>query len=321
MHEAGNSINEISEAVGVHPKTVRRWINRHAETGRVVDLPRSGAPKKLNEEQRAEVANYARNTPFTTASEIREDLNIINVTNQTIRNVLHENGLRGRVPAEKDFLSEDHRRARLAFAEEHVNKDLNFWSKVIFTDEKNFVSSDHGRSVVYREVGKRFDDQNILQVKRSGRVTANIWGWHSLNCHGEMAEIYGRFNSEQYIEILDEVMLPTVRAMNFPWPERFYFQHDRSPVHTSRIVRTWFEEHPDFDLLYWPPKGCDFNPIENLWGIMVSEWELRGERNTNELMGHIREVWEGIRNRPNLTHNLIANMHRRLQYVIDANGG
>lgn len=35
---------------------------------------------------------------------------------------------------------------------------------------------------------------------------------------GELVKIEGRFNGQQYIEILEEVLLPSVRAMAVPHP-------------------------------------------------------------------------------------------------------
>ncbi|KAG0728951.1 hypothetical protein GWK47_031366 [Chionoecetes opilio] len=55
--------------------------------------------------------------------------------------------------AKKELLTDAHRASRLAFAEQHANKGLDFWSQVIFCDEKTFRSSDHG--ILY--VSNRFD--------------------------------------------------------------------------------------------------------------------------------------------------------------------
>ena len=142
-----------------------------------------------------------------------------------------------------------------------------------------------------------------------------------MNILGEITHIEGRFNSDTYLEILEEVMLPSVRAYNFPYPEQYYFVQDRCPVHMSRAVRTWFAEHQEIELLDWPSQGCDMNPIENLWGIMVNEWKDRQERTTHQLYAHISEVWESVRRRPRITENLVASMPRRLQAVIDKEGG
>ena len=41
----------------------------------------------------------------------------------------------------------------------------------------------------------------------------------------ELAEVYGRFTGEKYIEILEEVMLITVGAMTLP-EEQMIFMHE-----------------------------------------------------------------------------------------------
>ena len=74
-------------------------------------------------------------------------------------------------------------------------------------------------------------------MARSGHVTVNLWGWIFLHGVGELTDIEGRLNAEKYIEILEEVMLPSVRAYALPFPERFIFMQDNSPIHTARIVQ------------------------------------------------------------------------------------
>lgn len=75
----------------------------------------------------------------------------------------------------------------------------------------------------WRRDNTRYDRQNIYQEGRSGHVTCNVWGWVHLHGVGELTEIRGRFTAEQYIEILEEVMVPSVRAIALPYPERIIF--------------------------------------------------------------------------------------------------
>ena len=61
------------------------------------------------------------------------------------------------------------------------------------------------------------------------------------------------------------------------------FVQDLSPIHTSNLVREWFEEHPEFELIPWPPKGADLNPIENVWSEMVRDMDAQNVTSDDQL--------------------------------------
>ena len=84
---------------------------------------------------------------------------------------------------------------------------------------------------------------------------------------GELVEVSGRMTGEQYVEILRDVMIPTVRLH---YPEGIiYLCQDNCRVHTCRVVQEWFATQPEVICLPWPAKSPDLNPIENLWGLMA----------------------------------------------------
>ncbi|KAK4301123.1 hypothetical protein Pmani_026706 [Petrolisthes manimaculis] len=103
--------------------------------------------------------------------------------------------------------------------------------------------------------------------------------------------------------------------------ERFLFIQDRCPIHTSWIVQRWFREHPEIELMDWPSKGCDMNPIENIWGNIVNTWEPAQERTSHALLEHALREWEILRRKPDLVREHVESMPRRLQQVIEKEGG
>lgn len=121
--------------------------------------------------------------------------------------------------------------------------------------------------------------------------------------------------------LLEDVMLPTVRAMAIPEGESITCVQDRSRIHTAHIVTEWFNRHPEIQVIDWPVKGCDINPIENLWGIMKQEIVMGPERTCDASDRSVREVSESVRLRPNVCERLVASMPTRLNEVIDARGG
>ncbi len=88
------------------------------------------------------------------AADLKQQLQLAASTT-TIRRRLREAGLRSRVAAKKELLTPAHRAARLHFAQEYAEKGLDFWSRVVFSDEKTFRSSDQGRVRVWRRENTR----------------------------------------------------------------------------------------------------------------------------------------------------------------------
>ncbi|KAJ8914012.1 hypothetical protein NQ315_012035 [Exocentrus adspersus] len=56
----------------------------------------------------------------------------------------------------------------------------------------------------------------------SGRFSVNVWGWISVEGPGVCWQIDGRLTGENYVNILDNVMLPSVQQI---FPDNFVFQH------------------------------------------------------------------------------------------------
>ena len=141
----------------------------------------------------------------------------------------------------------------------------------------------------------------------------------SLNGLGVCWNSGGHLNSIKYIEILDNIMLPSVIEV-FP-ENNFIFQQDNCSIHTAHRVRQWFL-NKNIELIPWPSKSPDLNPIENVWGLMVKHIRKLNNHpnNAQELEGIIEDAWENLSQEVDLARNLILSMPARLQAVLDANG-
>ncbi|KAK9732053.1 hypothetical protein QE152_g13211 [Popillia japonica] len=119
-----------------------------------------------------------------------------------------------RRPAKKTEFLPPHAEERLNFAINNLQRD---WSAVIFTDEKVFSTSQQSRKLVWRPNGTRFEPNNIAPVRRSSRISLAYWGWISSAGPGEIARIDTKMNAEQYIRVLEDILIPSVRAI-YPAP-------------------------------------------------------------------------------------------------------
>ncbi|KAK4316549.1 hypothetical protein Pmani_012324 [Petrolisthes manimaculis] len=171
MHEAGQYIRTIANNLGISTKTVLR----SEDTDWYGNLPRGRPPRCTTPAQRRDILQAAEADPQTNAVAIRESLHL-DVSERTVRRVLHEAGVHHRTPANKEFLTDQHREGRLRFAQQYVDKPEEFWKRVIWTDVKTFSSSSHGRRHCWRRNDTRYSPENVFHVARSGHVTVNIWG-------------------------------------------------------------------------------------------------------------------------------------------------
>ncbi|GFX68809.1 putative transposase rhodnius neglectus [Trichonephila clavipes] len=111
------------------------------ETSSVENKAKPGGPSKLTSRAKRMIVRSATNKPMTSAQNIANELLSsynVSVPAQTVRNVLHITGLKARTPRKKPYISEVNRKRRLEFALKYKNKPMDFWKKIIISDESKF---------------------------------------------------------------------------------------------------------------------------------------------------------------------------------------
>lgn len=301
-------------------RQVRRWVQRNEDGS--LETVRSGAHRITTPIEDGAIVGAVENSPFISSVQIREQLHL-NCSTMTIRRRLRESGYHARKPARKIELSEAQAAARVRFCEANIDRD---WQCVIFTDEKTFSSSQDAPVVLWRKNNTRYIREHVRANATSGRITAGFWGWVSEAGPGELIGVSPpRFNSQRYIELLEEIVIPSVR-MVYPEDEMevITFVQDNCPIHKAARVIDWFEDHNDIDLLDWPAKSPDLNPIEDTWAAMVRSWDdVPGfgvrERTIQQLTNHVNSVWENLRG-TTFCSNSVRSMRNRLTDCIGSNG-
>jgi transposase len=126
--------------------------------------------------------------------------------------------------------------------------------------------------------------------------------------------IEGHLDSLQYLHILQNVMVPSVRMLN---PDGIiHFQQDHS-IHDSRVVQEWLLLQAEVELDDLSPRAPDMNPIENMWSevkrTMQETWPVLLPRNGNELWTLVSDEWDKVVSYQRYVRSLIEFMTRRMK--------
>lgn len=310
----------LAEKYKLKRSTVYSIIKRYKNSGTVENQPRSGRPRSLTVRESRELVREVKRNPFTSSLKLKKKVQDEfgkDVGRTTIRRYLKREGYSGRIARKKPFISKVNRRKRLNFARQHVDKPLEFWKKVLWTDETkiNLFGSDRG-SFVWRKKNEALKPRNLIPTVKHGGGSIMVWGSMAYDGVGNLEFIDVKMNADAYIAILDRNMLESARKLNLG--RRFYFQQDNDPKHTSKKAREFLLKMK-VNQLEWPPQSPDLNPIEHLWDILKNAVYSAASSNIKGLKIRVREAWEGLS--CDNTKRLVESMSRRLQAVIAANGG
>lgn len=314
------SFGEIAKLLNLSKSTVQTIFNNYKTSSSVESKPRSGRPKKLNRRDISFIRNAVGQNPKVHATNLAQELaersNIV-VHPRTICRALNNEGYHCRTPRKKPLISEKNRKLRLEFAKSHLNKGMDFWKLVLFTDESKFnIFGYDGKAKVWRKPNTAMDPKNLIPTVKHGGGSVMVWGAVAASRVGNLVFVEGNMNRFQYKSILEQNLQPSVDklCLGASW----IFQQDNDPKHTAQIVKDWLLYYAPRQL-YSPPQSPDLNIIEHVWEILDRKIRKHAISGAPMLKEKLQEEWQNITDEE--LENLAASMPRRLQAVIDAGGG
>lgn len=313
-------MREVGEMVGRTHSTVQKIINKWRYEGKLQNNPGRGRKRILSAGDERLITRKVKNNPKicvpNLVSEVSEMINRP-VSTETVRRVLRRNNLHGRVARRKPFISAVNKKKRLEFAKKYIEQPPEFWEQVLFTDETkiNLFGSD-GKQIVWRSPNTALKSQHLKPTVKHGGGNVMLWGSMAASGTGNIEFIDTIMDKMLYMSILKKNVKASVNKLNLP--SVYYFQQDNDPKHTAHIVKEWLLYNVPKQL-NTPPQSPDLNPIENLWNELKIRVNKHHPTNKKDLKLKILEAWNEIP--PEVTKKLVESMPRRLQAVIDANGG
>jgi transposase len=195
---------------------------------------------------------------------------------------------------------------------------------VIFSDEKKFnLDGPDGLNSYWRDLRK---EPRYFSRRNYGGGSVMVWGAFSALGKLELRFVSKSMDGREYQEVLSRSLLPFLRRYH---RLQVVFQQDNAGIHRSKRPRRndpdfvpmmrWFEDH-GVDVLEWPSRSPDLNPIENLWGIIVCRiYDYNRQYQTvDELKEAILQAWNSIPEE--IIQNLVDSMQNRVFQVINRSG-
>ena len=171
---------------------------------------------------------------------------------------------------------------------------------MIFTDEKDFtieVARNHQNDGVYGHKKKEIPVGQLYH--ETSRFSKKVMVSAGVSMRGKTRIHFidtskTKINSECYIKLLDDNLLPDCRTL---YPDNdFIFQQDGATSHTSRITQEHLNANmPEFiGKDDWPPQSPDLNPMDyQVWNLSGKVYEGHSTNFTErELNQKIQQCWE-----------------------------
>lgn len=292
------------------------------EFGTVLDLPKSGRSKIIDEKSTIPILDILEKEPTSTLAMINEQTKLSRST--ISRRISADIGMYPyKIQTHQELYEDDlDRRVETAqtllpLLQDPVNQGFIYCSDECTFYVSGYVNKQNSRYWDYEK-------PDIVQQVPLHSPKVNVW------CAISSKSIIGPYffeedtvNGQNYLEMLERFFYPALQRMRIA--RKIYFQQDGAPPHYQLDVRRWLnEKFPGKWIgrrgsIEWAPRSPDLTPCDFfLWGYLKDTVFKKPIKDLDHLRRRITEEVETIDQ--SMLEKVFLNMEKRLNLVISSGG-
>lgn len=266
----GKRVEEVAEEFGVSDVLVRRWRKRYRDRGveGLRDLPRSGPPRKIDEEVTRRVLDLSMERLPLEATHWSQRLmaQYANTTTWQVRQIWEQAGVRPHLYKTFKLSNDPH------FAEKVIDVVGLYMNPpdgamVLSVDEKTQIQAlERTQPGLPLAPGKT--ETRTHDYERHG--TVSLYAAYDIGSGQVIGRITQRHRAEEFIDFLAQVDRSTPQELDL------HLIVDNSSTHKTPEVRQWLEEHSRFTLHFTPTSASWLNAVESWFAQLERRALYRG---------------------------------------------
>ncbi|KAJ4437883.1 hypothetical protein ANN_13822 [Periplaneta americana] len=205
--KVSDKMRHLNEFEMYHALLLLRQVQLLRQVARVLEVSPSVVSR---------LRNRHRETAYKSCKNLQNDLYRvfgIRFSDQTIRNRLRKENIRPKRPVRKQLLTNEHKTARLTFAENHADWNLNHWQSVLLSDESRYrLTRCDDRLRVWERPGERFSVGAIQEIDRFVGGSIMVWAGIMYNNRTDLVivvavrKIRNRYQAPQILQELGDTL-------------------------------------------------------------------------------------------------------------------
>ena len=318
---------EFPDRVSPTKKTVMRTVRKFTEHGTILNRNKGNSGRRRTMRTPANIEMVRNVIEENPRSSIRRNESGLPAT--TYHRILRQ-GLKMkpfRMQVKHQLLPNDYHR-RIAFCNWLLQRAERFCEKLVMTDEAAFAMDGCVNSHNTRYWSDQQPEENVFEISMR-REKISLWAGVCGNGRVIGPFFYeGTLSGNKYGEMLDDMIMPSIREAYGNRTVDIWFMHDGAPAHRGLNVRHKLREVFGDKVLglgfrqEWPPRSPDMTPCDFfLWGHIKNQVYKSPPATLEILRERIKNEFDTLKMQSQLIKRVVASMRNRAVKCIERGGG